>query len=96
MSDKHPFISAKLTNVAGSTEVQKLLASFRACGGRLPIPTDSCSPTAVTTTIAPQQIPSPPRPLDALDPSKHQRLAVLFCSYSHASQNAPAFCVNPW
>lgn len=96
LSEKHPFISAKLTNVAGSCEVQKLLASFRACGGRLPMPSDSILPPTVATTTGPPPVTSPPRPLDALDPAKHQRLAVLFCSYSHASQNAPAFCVNPW
>lgn len=96
MTDKHPFISAKLTNSAGSSEVQKLLASFRACGGRLPMPSDPCSLPAIATITAPPSAPSPHRPLDALDPAKHQRLAVLFCSYSHSSQNAPAFCVNPW
>lgn len=34
--------------------------------------------------------------IDSLDPLKHQRLSVLFCSYSPVSANSPYFCVNPW
>ncbi|XP_046386822.1 1-phosphatidylinositol 3-phosphate 5-kinase isoform X2 [Ischnura elegans] len=37
-----------------------------------------------------------PIKLDALDPFNHQCLPVLLCSYSHSSNNAPYFCVNPW
>ncbi|XP_071447808.1 1-phosphatidylinositol 3-phosphate 5-kinase isoform X2 [Hetaerina americana] len=37
-----------------------------------------------------------PLQLDALDPFNHQCLPVLLCSYSHSSNNAPYFCVNPW
>lgn len=33
---------------------------------------------------------------EVFDPTNHQRLAVLFCSFSPESNNAPAFCVNPW
>lgn len=34
--------------------------------------------------------------VDALDPSNHQTLAVLFSSYSCTSDNAPNYCVSPW
>ncbi|XP_035226923.1 1-phosphatidylinositol 3-phosphate 5-kinase-like isoform X2 [Stegodyphus dumicola] len=34
--------------------------------------------------------------VDALDPYNHQSLAVLFSSYSCASDNAPNYCVSPW
>ncbi|KAG8194044.1 hypothetical protein JTE90_028386 [Oedothorax gibbosus] len=34
--------------------------------------------------------------VDALDPYNHQTLAVLFSSYSCASENAPNYCVSPW
>ncbi|XP_054715283.1 1-phosphatidylinositol 3-phosphate 5-kinase-like [Uloborus diversus] len=34
--------------------------------------------------------------VDALDPFNHQSLAVLFSSYSCASDNAPNYCVSPW
>lgn len=33
---------------------------------------------------------------EVFDPMNHQKMAVLFCSFSHESNNAPAFCVNPW
>lgn len=86
-------MTAKLTNSADSSEVQTMLAHFRATGGRLPLPTKHL------TTPPPrpsQQLPTTPPLLDALDPANHQKLAVLFCSYSPVSNNAPAFCVNPW
>ncbi|XP_023214186.1 1-phosphatidylinositol 3-phosphate 5-kinase-like, partial [Centruroides sculpturatus] len=34
--------------------------------------------------------------VDALSAYNHQRLAILFCSYSNSSNNAPNFCVSPW
>jgi 1-phosphatidylinositol-3-phosphate 5-kinase len=96
---QHPFVTAKLTSSVDSCEVQTLLAHFRACGGRVsstassPEPLNSTeAPTRVNSTTAGKQSSWP----DALDPANHQRLAVLFCSYSHESHNAPAFCVNPW
>ena len=33
---------------------------------------------------------------DVLSPFNHQRIAVLFGSYSPLSANAPVFCVRPW
>lgn len=88
----HPFVTARLTEPASSHEVQTLLALYRAQGGRLP--PASHSPTPLVPPVTPA--PPPAAPTDALDPSHHQRLAVLFCSYSHESINAPDFCVNPW
>lgn len=88
----HPFITAKLTQPANSHEVQTMLAFYRANGGRLPQPPLN----RLVPTHQPIPAPAPPPETDALDPAKHQRLSVLFCSYSHESPNAPAFCVNPW
>lgn len=88
---KHPFTSAKLTSSVNSKEVQALLANFRACGGRLQKTQTQPSLTALPTQQAALQIPA-----DALHPTNHQHLAVMFCSYAHESNNAPAFCVNPW
>nr|XP_045605242.1 1-phosphatidylinositol 3-phosphate 5-kinase-like isoform X2 [Procambarus clarkii] len=34
--------------------------------------------------------------VDALHPFNHQRLSLLFSSYSQSSESPPAFCVNPW
>ncbi|CAD6189059.1 unnamed protein product [Caenorhabditis auriculariae] len=36
------------------------------------------------------------RAKDVLDPRLHQRIAVLFGSFSRKSPNAPYFCVRPW
>lgn len=104
---QHPFVSAKLTSAADSNEVQTLLAHFRACGGR--VTSTPASPELLHSTKALTRGSSTTGDAtnsssvskqhswpDALDPTNHQRLAVLFCSYSHESQNAPAFCVNPW
>ena len=34
--------------------------------------------------------------VDCLDPFRHQRLAVLFSSFSYESENHPNPCVYPW
>lgn len=33
---------------------------------------------------------------DVFDPLIHQRIAILFGSFSPKSPNAPLFCVRPW
>nr|CAD7398245.1 unnamed protein product [Timema poppensis] len=92
---RHEFVSAKITSSADSKEVQTLLAHFRACGSRL-CPSEPCteSPLPKGSTEQPGKLQATPWP-DALDLARHQRLAVLFCSYSQESSNFPAFCVNP-
>ncbi|XP_063222322.1 1-phosphatidylinositol 3-phosphate 5-kinase isoform X2 [Bacillus rossius redtenbacheri] len=92
---KHQFVDAKLTAAAESREVQTMLAHYRACGGRL-LPPGHCGgaePPGRQEPLGPAPGPPPP---DALDVTRHQHLAVLFCSYSQESNNTPAFCVNPW
>lgn len=71
-----------------------MLAHFRACGGQY-------AKKEILNIVEPdddKQIAaiSEKSRMDALDPMNHQRLAVLFYSFSHESSNAPAFCVNPW
>ncbi|XP_011863419.1 PREDICTED: 1-phosphatidylinositol 3-phosphate 5-kinase isoform X2 [Vollenhovia emeryi] len=98
LKSQHPFVQARLTTDVDGREVQGLLANFRACGNRI-YPTHNVllertqqqSPTALESNE--QQIPSWS---DCLDPSSHQRLSVLFCSFSHTGNDTPAFCVNPW
>ena len=34
--------------------------------------------------------------VDCLDPYVHQRIAVLFISYSNESNNSPRPCISPW
>lgn len=36
------------------------------------------------------------RRVDALNPYNHQRIAVLFSSYSSESNNSPRPCISPW
>ncbi|XP_012235504.1 putative 1-phosphatidylinositol 3-phosphate 5-kinase [Linepithema humile] len=96
---QHPFAQIRLTTDADNREVQSLLADFRARGSRL-YPThnvllDKALQSAATSAESNEQqlIPSWP---DCLDPASHQRLSVLFCSFSHTGNDTPAFCVNPW
>ncbi|KAL1517363.1 hypothetical protein ABEB36_001133 [Hypothenemus hampei] len=88
--DLHPFLNEKITN-ANDHRIQNLLAHFRACGSQF-------SKTEILHVIESEikggKAIKPQ--LDVLDPMNHQRLAVLFYSFSHESNNAPAFCVDPW
>lgn len=77
-----------------NNELQGLLAHFRACGGRyvkrpfsIEIKNDDNNYINEMDSL---------ELLDVLEPNNHQRLAVLFYSFSHSSNNAPAFCVYPW
>lgn len=97
---KHPFVTAKITDTADSIEVQTLFALYRANGGRIPyILTESEKKEYRENTknqIKNSAVAKKSEKLDVLDPVNHQRLAVLFCSYSYSSQNFPTFCVDPW
>ncbi|KOX68078.1 Putative 1-phosphatidylinositol 3-phosphate 5-kinase [Melipona quadrifasciata] len=95
LKPQHPFVQARLTTDVDSREVQALLANFRACGSRL-YPTNNVlsDQQILIQSEASEQLPAWP---DCLDPASHQRLSVLFCSFSHTGNNdTPAFCVNPW
>ncbi|CAH1099797.1 unnamed protein product [Psylliodes chrysocephalus] len=88
----HPFLITKLTKNAEDPNVQNLVANFRACGGRYEKKENIC----VEKKSEKLSEKTETNAKDVLDPVNHQRLAVLFCSYSTESNNAPAFCVNPW
>lgn len=88
----HPFLLTKLTESGEDANVQNLLAHFRACGGRYEKKDNIC----IKVQTLKREKPLENNPKDVLDPANHQKLAVLFCSYSAESNNAPAFCVNPW
>lgn len=70
-----------------------MLAHFRACGGRYEKRENVCIEVNEVKT---RKTDNEALTKDVLDPVNHQRLAVLFCSFSFESNNAPAFCVNPW
>lgn len=77
-----------------NNELQGLLAHFRACGGRF-----EKKPFIINSIVDEYNYLNAidnMEQLDALEPNNHQRLAVLFYSFSHCSNNAPAFCVYPW
>lgn len=93
---QHPFVSVSITKkISDDIDIQGLLANFRACGGRLmhrKMPTyEDSSELRQNNEINQHQ-----RIIDILDLRNHQKLTVLFCSFSHSSNNAPAFCVDPW
>jgi len=97
--EPHPFVSTKLTLPADHPEVQALMANFRAVGRRLrhpnePMPTDGSFKKPKSEKNGDER--GVKAQVDALNPFNHQKLAVLFCSFSSESTNAPAFCVNPW
>jgi 1-phosphatidylinositol-3-phosphate 5-kinase len=96
--EPHPFVCAKLTQPVDSVEVQAMLANFRAVGRRLRHPNEPLPQESQTRKSSQQRDERKALkvPVDALSPYNHQKLSVLFCSFSSESNNAPAFCVNPW
>lgn len=69
---------------------------FRACGSRLE-KTNNILVSKKHKQVRQNDIEdNEPRWPDCLDLSIHQRLPVLFCSFLHSTNDAPAFCVNPW
>lgn len=95
LKPQHPFVQARLTTDVDSRKVQALLANFRACGSRL-YPTNNVL-SDKQILIQSEVTEQPPMWPDCLDPASHQRLSVLFCSFSHTgNSDTPAFCVNPW
>ncbi|XP_044763369.1 1-phosphatidylinositol 3-phosphate 5-kinase [Coccinella septempunctata] len=88
----HPFTTAKFITSVDSNEIQNLLAHFRACGGRFKKRNSILKPLRKVEEVS---VKEESDKIDVLDPLNHQRLAVLFCSFSNESLNAPAFCMNP-
>ncbi|XP_017877426.1 1-phosphatidylinositol 3-phosphate 5-kinase isoform X2 [Ceratina calcarata] len=95
LKPQHPFVQAKLTTDVDNQEVQALLANFRACGSRL-YPTNNVLSDKQQVLMQSEMNDQPLVWPDCLDPASHQRLSVLFCSFSHTGNDTPAFCVNPW
>uniref|UniRef100_A0A1Y1N0Y2 1-phosphatidylinositol-3-phosphate 5-kinase n=1 Tax=Photinus pyralis TaxID=7054 RepID=A0A1Y1N0Y2_PHOPY len=96
LKPSHPFITERIRRSADSSEFQSMLAHFRACGGRLEhkdavVRDDDKENRHNETKHVPEYESNH---LDALDLLSHQKLGVLFCSFSHLSNNAPAFCVK--
>lgn len=84
------------TKISDSPEIQSLLANFRACGGRLPHKKPHLNQEEVVQVRQKSEVNHQQKNVDILEMKNHQKLAVLFCSFSPKSNNAPAFCVDPW
>uniref|UniRef100_A0AAG5DAA2 1-phosphatidylinositol-3-phosphate 5-kinase n=1 Tax=Anopheles atroparvus TaxID=41427 RepID=A0AAG5DAA2_ANOAO len=93
----HPFVTHKITASVDSKEMQTILASFRACGGRYPkvsMMKKGSSRKRRLTTLAQRSLEEFVH-RDALDIENHQRLPVLFCSFNY-NENVPStFCAQP-
>ncbi|TRY88213.1 hypothetical protein DNTS_026902 [Danionella cerebrum] len=84
----HKLTSARIADQLGSSqELARMLADYRARGGRL------LQREGIQFREAPS---AKAAPLDCLNPINHQRLCVLFSSSSAQSNNAPNPCVSPW
>ncbi|XP_060785498.1 1-phosphatidylinositol 3-phosphate 5-kinase isoform X2 [Neoarius graeffei] len=107
----HKLTTTHMTQqLSSSQELARMLADYRAQGGRIQRDTDPFAHPAQ----APPNIKAPVKAdseeekgpgqsdmvwatkLDCLTPVNHQRLCVLFSSSSTQSNNAPNHCVSPW
>uniref|UniRef100_A0A671YTU6 1-phosphatidylinositol 3-phosphate 5-kinase n=1 Tax=Sparus aurata TaxID=8175 RepID=A0A671YTU6_SPAAU len=80
----HSLTSTRIVEqLSGSQDLAKMLADYRAKGGRIR-QREATDPFNAASS------------LDCLNPVNHQRLCVLFSSSSAQSNNAPNPCVSPW
>lgn len=102
---KHPFITDRLSLPVTDLQIQAELADFRARGGRIPFEQaqNGCSRdgSPVTSVCSQSKVQSESEresknPLECLSPYQHQRLCLLFSSFSTQSINYPHHCVSPW
>ncbi|XP_052249949.1 1-phosphatidylinositol 3-phosphate 5-kinase-like isoform X3 [Dreissena polymorpha] len=110
--DPDEFICRPLVRPASNYTTQCLLAKFRAYGGRIDVidtildePRKNTRKGKEKKTKGKQldiDIAKPDnsvpleRKVDCLDTFSHQRIAVLFSSFSYLSENHPSPCVYPW
>ncbi|XP_017776695.1 PREDICTED: 1-phosphatidylinositol 3-phosphate 5-kinase [Nicrophorus vespilloides] len=94
LKSPHEFVTTSICTNVDSNDIQAVLANFRAVGGRLP--KKQVLDIVCTEDDRVEKKEKFLDPRNVFDPRNHQRLAVLFCSFSQNSSNAPAFCVNPW
>lgn len=107
VSAPHPLINAVMQKPDDDGHVLALLASYRAAGSRLRARSgDRCSDStslhhhdtdiSIAVDVANDGEHEMAPRIDCLDIRHHQRISVLFSSFSHESANAPELCVNPW
>ncbi|XP_046543785.1 LOW QUALITY PROTEIN: 1-phosphatidylinositol 3-phosphate 5-kinase-like [Haliotis rubra] len=109
ITEAHPFILQQLTAPLHENSTQALLADFRARGGRINVlppldPRVDLQRDVMRKAVFDEQSENEKnkpgvlweKKIDCLDPANHQKMAVLFSSYSHKSANHPNPCVYPW
>ncbi|XP_053382356.1 LOW QUALITY PROTEIN: 1-phosphatidylinositol 3-phosphate 5-kinase-like [Mercenaria mercenaria] len=112
IKEAHDFIRCRLTKPATDKSTQYMLAKFRAYGGRINIidPPNQSEKKSKKSSNKGKQLSvdvkkednkrdsgvAAERKIDCLDPFRHQRIAVLFSSFSYESENHPSPCVYPW
>ncbi|XP_059146645.1 1-phosphatidylinositol 3-phosphate 5-kinase-like isoform X3 [Physella acuta] len=106
MLQPHNLINCNLTEPIWENNIQKVLADFRARGGCIQVVnghTGRQSQPEVTSKKGEDTLNDSlnfgtfwEKKTDCLDPMNHQRLLVLFSSYSYKSANHPYPCVYPW
>ncbi|XP_048238602.1 1-phosphatidylinositol 3-phosphate 5-kinase-like isoform X1 [Haliotis rufescens] len=109
ITEAHPFILQQLTAPLHENTTQALLADFRARGGRINVlppldPRFDLQRDMMRKAIFDEQSENEKnkpgvhweKKIDCLDTGNHQKMAVLFSSYSHKSANHPNPCVYPW
>ncbi|XP_058834896.1 putative 1-phosphatidylinositol 3-phosphate 5-kinase [Topomyia yanbarensis] len=93
----HELTSYKITSSIDNNDVQTMLASYRASGGRYSkqasMKKDASRKRRVTTY--PQKSIEEYIYKDALDLECHQRLPVLFCSFYYNPNTPSSFCAQP-
>uniref|UniRef100_A0A7G3AV87 1-phosphatidylinositol-3-phosphate 5-kinase n=1 Tax=Lutzomyia longipalpis TaxID=7200 RepID=A0A7G3AV87_LUTLO len=95
----HEFVNHKITSSVDSKDLQGLLASFRATGGRLLKTRQMTKRPKVDEKVEEsQKCIDAFIYRDALAIENHQRLPVLFCSYNYSPKSSchqPTFCAQP-
>ena len=94
---KHPLLTRNIKMPAHSHEIKSLVADFRANGPFWSGSPNYCKDSKQKDSENSNYESSPKEErVDVLNPINHQKLSVLFSSFSYASTNAPNYCVKPW
>uniref|UniRef100_A0A6B2EHR2 1-phosphatidylinositol-3-phosphate 5-kinase n=1 Tax=Phlebotomus kandelakii TaxID=1109342 RepID=A0A6B2EHR2_9DIPT len=96
----HEFVNHKITSSMDNKDLQGLLASFRATGGRLLKTRQMTKKPKVDEKSEEENQKCLDSFIykDALAIENHQRLPVLFCSYNYSPKSSchqPTFCAQP-
>lgn len=93
----HDFITHKIVAPIDNKELQTIIASFRASGGRFPkiIRMNTIVKNTNNNEKSNRKQADEYQFKDALDIFNHQQLTVLFCSYYYSPKTTSSFCASP-